>query len=405
MIGRTRRRAAVAPGPFLREFLRHEAAGAVVLLAATAIALAVANSPLAAAYGRLLHAEIGLPFGPPGLAQPLKQWVDDALMTLFFFVVGLEIKREVVVGELSSRRRALLPVLAALGGMAAPAAIYLAFNGGGGAAAGWGVPVATDIAFSLGVLALLGPRVPAGLKVFLAALAIADDIGAILVIAVFYTSGLHWDWIGFALVPLAALLAANRRRVESPLVYLAAGVTLWFAVLSSGIHATVAGVIAAFTVPAAAREPHGVAPLQRFERAVHPISTFLVLPAFALANAGIALSGVRLGSPVALGIILGLVAGKLCGVLLAVWLAVRAGVAEVPAGVGWRHLSGAAALAGIGFTMSLFIANLAFAPGPESAEATSAIFAASIVAGCLGYVLLRFWAPPAGADGASQRKG
>jgi NhaA family Na+:H+ antiporter len=436
--GSTRRKA-LALGDHFREFLRQEAAGAIVLLAATAAAIAVANSPLAAGYRQFLHTDIGVFFGRYGFAQSVQHWVDDALMAVFFFVVGLEIKREVIVGELSSLRGALLPIFAALGGMLAPASIYLALNAGGPGEAGWGVPVATDIAFALGVLALLGSRVPSGLKVFLTALAIADDIGAILVIAVFYTGQVHWAWLACALVPLGALIVMNRRHVEEPLAYLAAGTVLWFAVLSSGLHATIAGVIAAFTIPAVARlRPleftdvcrarleeieaidvpgahtleddrqqeyaleiqqaalHSVAPLQRLERAVHPFSSFVVLPAFALANAGIPLAGAGLGSAVALGIVLGLVVGKLAGVTLATWLAVRAGIADLPAGVGWRHVAGAGALAGIGFTMSLFVANLAFDTALESAQAKSAIFTASIVAGAFGYAVLRFSDPTTG---------
>jgi len=427
-----------ALGDQFAAFLHQETAGAIVLLAATVAAVAVANSPYVAAYDRLLHTHIGISFGGHGFAQSAKHWVDDALMACFFFVVGLEIKREVIVGELSTMRGALLPICAAVGGMLVPAAIYLAFNTGGPGAAGWGVPMATDIAFALGVLALLGPRVPSGLKVFLAALAIADDIGAIIVIAVFYTGQVHWMWLAYALVPLAALIAMNRRHVEEPLAYLAVGTALWFAVLSSGIHATIAGVIAAFTIPAVARlRPldfanvcrvkledieaidvpgahtleddrqqeyaleiqqaalHSVAPLQRLERAVHPFSSFVVLPAFALANAGIPLPGAGIGSAVALGVVLGLVVGKLAGVSLAAWFAVRTGIADLPAGVGWRHVIGVGALAGIGFTMSLFVANLAFDSPVESAQAKSAIFVASIIAGLLGYAALRFWAPAA----------
>jgi len=433
--------AMVHHGRVFKEFLHHQAAGAIFLLTATVVAVAVANSPLASAFSALLHTDIGLTFGALGFAQSVQHWVDDALMAVFFFVVGLEIKREVIVGELSSVRGALLPILAALGGMLVPAAIYLALNAGGPGEAGWGVPMATDIAFALGVLALLGSRVPNGLKVFLAALAIADDIGAILVIAVFYTGQVHWGWLAFALLPLAALIAMNRRHVEAPLAYLAVGSVLWFAFLSSSIHATIAGVIAAFTIPAVARlSPlefteicrenlkdieaidvpgahtlkdnrqqeraldiqqaalHSVAPLQRIEWALHPFATFIVLPAFALANAGIPLSGAGVASPVALGIILGLVAGKLAGVSLAAWLAVRTGIADLPTGVGWRHIVGAGALAGIGFTMSLFVANLAFDGAVESAQAKSAIFIASIIAGLLGYAALRFWAPPAQND-------
>lgn len=426
----------LALGDQFREFLHHEAAGAVALLVATVVAVALANGTLAAAWDRFLQTKAGFVFGGHGFAQSVKHWVDDALMALFFFVVGLEIKREFIVGELSTLRGALLPIVAAVGGMLLPAGVYLAFNAGGAGERGWGVPMATDIAFALGVLALLGPRIPAGLKVFLAALAIADDIGAILVIAVFYTEQVSRAWLAFALLPLAALVVMNRRHVEEPLAYLAVGAVLWFGFLSSGIHATVAGVIAAFTIPAVARiKPleftdvcrvrigdieavdvpgahtldddrqqeyaleiqqaalRSVAPLQRLERAVHPFATFVVLPAFALANAGIPLGGAGLGSPVALGIVLGLVAGKLVGVLLAAWLAVRGGLADLPAGVGWGHVAGAGALAGIGFTMSMFVANLAFTTPVEAAQAKSAIFVASIMAGLLGFAILRLQAP------------
>lgn len=423
-------------------FLHQETAGAIVLLLATVAAIAVANSPWSAAFQSVLHTKVGLVSGERGFSQSVQHWVDDALMALFFFVVGLEIKRELIVGELSTLRGALLPIVAALGGMLAPAGIYLALNAGGHGQAGWGVPMATDIAFALGVLALLGPRVPAGLKVFLAALAIADDIGAIVVIAFFYTAQVSWGWLALALVPLAGLAAMNRRHVEEPLAYLAVGTALWFTVLSSGIHATIAGVVAAFLVPAAARvRPleftglcrcqlerieaievpgahtleddrqqqialeireaalHSVAPLQRLQWSLHPFASFVVLPAFAFANAGIPLPGAGLGSRVAIGIVLGLVVGKLAGVTLATWLAVRTGLADLPAGVGWRHVVGAAALAGIGFTMSMFVANLAFDTAVEAAQAKSAIFAASIAAGVLGYLALRFWAPAPPAKG------
>ena len=425
----------IALGDQFTLFLHHEAAGAVVLLAATVAAVAIANSPLAAGYDAFLHTDIGVSFGNLRFAQSIKHWVDDTLMALFFFVVGLEIKREVIVGELSSLRGALLPICAALGGMLAPAAVYLAFNAGGPGAAGWGVPMATDIAFALGVLALLGPRVPAGLKVFLAALAIADDIGAILVIAVFYTAEVRWVWLGFALLPLAALVSMNRRRVEEPLPYLAVGGAVVRVPLvghprddrgrDRGVHDPGGGPHPPARVHrdlpgqaradrgdrragrahpggrppagARARDP-GVRAAQRRPAPAPParllpLSTFVVLPAFALANAGIPLGGADPGSAVAQGIFLGLVAGKFAGVLLAAWLAVRTGIADLPAGVGWRHVAGAGALAGIGFTMSLFVANLAFESALVSAQAKSAIFAASIVAGVLGFAVLRFRAP------------
>lgn len=419
-----------------KEFFNRETSGAVVLLLATVAALMIANGPYAHAYEELLHTDIGLTFGPFVFEQSVLHWIDDALMAIFFFVVGLEIKREFLVGELSSVRGALLPVIAAFGGMLVPAAVYLAVNYGTETQRGWGVPMATDIAFALGVLALLSSRIPTGLKVFLTALAIADDIGAILVIALFYTEQLNWGWLVVALVPLTLMIELNRRHVEEPLAYLAAGTLLWFAFLQSGIHATIAGVIAAFTIPATARispmqftnvcrvkldeieaidipgahtlvddsQQHlaleiqhaatlSIAPLQRLEHALHPFATYFVLPAFALANAGVPLSGADLASPVSLGIILGLVVGKLVGVSGATYLAVRTGLADLPAGVSWRHVIGAGALAGIGFTMSLFVANLAFRDGGVQAEAKVAIFVASILAGVLGFCLLRFWAP------------
>lgn len=430
-----------------QEFMHQEAAGAIVLLAATVAAVAIANSPFREAYDQLLHAEMGFVIGDGGLVQSFQHWVDDALMALFFLVVGLEIKREFIVGELSTLRGALLPVAAALGGMLIPAAFYFALNRTGPEADGWGVPMATDIAFALGVLAVLGPRVPAALKVFLAALAIADDIGAILVIAIFYTDEIAIGWLLSALVPLGVLVLMNRRHIEEPIAYLIGGSALWFCFLSSGIHATVAGVIAAMTIPAVARiQPteftnicrikldeieeidipgahtleddrqqdsalmiqraavSSVAPLQRLERALHPITTFVVLPLFALANAGIEIGGAAgdLVTPVTLGIFGGLVLGKPIGVLLASWIVVRLGFADLPRGVGWRHITGAGMLAGIGFTMSLFIANLAFGEGVNAAEPKAAIFVASIVAGVAGALVLRFWAPSSSSAQAAR---
>jgi NhaA family Na+:H+ antiporter len=429
-------------GDQFKAFLHHQAAGAVVLLAATAAAVALANGRFAVPFDHFLHTDVGVSFGSLGFSQSVKHWVDDALMALFFFVVGLEIKREFIVGELSSLRGAALPICAALGGMLIPAAIYLALNGGGPGARGWGIPMATDIAFALGVLALLGSRVPAGLKVFLAALAIADDIGAVVVIAAFYTAQVHWAWLALALVPLAVLVAMNLAGVEEPVAYFAVGSVLWFAFLSSGVHATLAGVIAAFAIPAVARlrpleftdvcrirlaEIEGIdvpgahtleddrqqqyaldvqraalrsiAPLQRIEWALHPFATFAVLPAFALANAGVQLGSADLGTAVSAGVVLGLVAGKPAGILLASWLGVRAGLADLPAGVGWRHILGAGALAGIGFTMSLFVSNLAFASAHLAAQAKSAIFSASVASGILGYGILR-WSAPAAEENA-----
>lgn len=426
------------------EFLHTEVAGAVVLLVATVAALLIANSPLHEAYAGFWHTEAGVFFGHHVFREDLVHWVDDALMALFFFVVGLEIKREVLVGELSDRRKAMLPVIGAVGGMIAPALIYLALNANGPAAHGWGIPMATDIAFAVGVMALLGDRVPSGLKVFLVALAIADDIGAILVIAIFYTSGVSWVWMAWAAVAFVVLVALNRFHVDGPAPYFLVGLFLWFAVLHSGVHATIAGVLVAMTIPATAKlgpldftsrtrvrlaeieaadvpDAHVLqgdeqqlsameirrdalrtaAPLQRLEFALHPLSTFVVLPLFALGNAGVRLVGVDLKavltSPLALGIIVGLVLGKPLGISLASWLAVKTHVADLPEGVSWRSLVGAGMLGGIGFTMSLFVASIAFRGQAFTDAAKGAILFASVAAGLIGYTWLRL-TPGSAAD-------
>lgn len=419
----------------IAQFAHGELAGVAVLGIATIIALVIANSPWQTGFDAFWHMQAGFTFGPVEFEQSLKHWVDDGLMAVFFFVVGLEIKREFVVGELSTMRGAALPVLAALGGMLVPAAIYAAVNAGGPAAGGWGIPMATDIAFALGVLAVLGSRLPTALKVFLTALAIADDIGAILVIALFYTTDIRWEWLAAGLVPLAVLVLMNLRRVQEPLAYLAGAAVLWFCILNSGVHATIAGVIAAMTVPTLARispqtcteisretirridqvavpgahtlsddEPQRlarglaqtavstIAPLQRLEFALHPFTTFFVLPLFALANAGVRLvgDGAGLHSPLALGVILGLLVGKPIGIAGASWIAVRLRLATLPDSVTWRHVIGVGVVGGVGFTMSLFISNLAFGPTSDLAvESKAAILAGSLFAGMLGYVLLR----------------
>ena len=416
-------------------FLGTEVAGAIVLLAAAVVALLIANSPLNESARALWNVDAGFAVGRFAFHQSLLHWVDDGLMALFFFVVGLEVKRELLVGELSARRKALLPVLAALGGMAAPAAIFFALNAGGVGARGWGVPVATDIAFALGVMALLGSRVPAGLKVFLTALAIADDIGAIIVIALFYASRVSGAWLLAAAVLLGVLVALNRLGVDSPWAYFFVGGLLWFAVLLSGVHATIAGVLVALTIPTTAkldplafisrargrlddieathldgshvladdRQQHAAldirraarrtaAPLQRLEFMLHPFTTFVVLPLFALGNAGVRLSGASvaalLASPVALGVVLGLVVGKPLGIVTMSWLAVRFGLAELPGGVRWGHIVGAGILGGIGFTMSIFVANLAFSDPALVGAAKTAVLSASLLSGVIGFVVL-----------------
>jgi len=424
------------------EFFHTETAGAVVLLAATVLALVLANSSFHASVEAFFHTDLGIRVGPWDFSMSLLHWIDDGLMALFFFVVGLGLKREFIVGEPAERRKDTLPILAALGGMLVPATIYLAFNAGGPGANGWGVPMATDIAFALGILALLGSRVPLGLRVFLTALAIADDIGAILVIAIFYTAEVSLAWLGVVAVLFVVLLLLARRGVDSGWPYAIVGVGLWAAMLASGVHATIAGVLVAFTIPATARLAplaftahtrdaldeiesaavpgehtlvdgaraeactsirrdalHAMAPLQRMETALHPWTTFVILPLFALGNAGVRLVGADVGgllaSPVSLGIVFGLVVGKPIGIFAMTWLAVRFRVADLPMGVNWLHVLGAGVLGGIGFTMSLFVANLAFAGGDQTAAAKVAILVASVVAGCLGYALLRFVLPPA----------
>jgi NhaA family Na+:H+ antiporter len=418
--------------------MHQEISGAMVLLAATVIALIVGNSDFHLAYEAFWHKHAGFTFIDFTFDQSLAHWVDDALMALFFFVVGLEIKREFLAGELSSLRKATLPVVAAIGGMMIPALVYVAFNVSGPAARGWGVPMATDIAFALGVIALLGSRVPSSLKIFLSALAIADDIGAILVIALFYTDKIEFIWLFATLIPIAILVLMNRIGVDEPVWYLMVAAVLWFCMLNSGIHATIAGVIAAFAIPATAKmspldftdacriqldaiEEADVpgahiledyeqqysalrirdaaikttAPLQRLEIGLHPLTAFVILPLFALVNADITVAGSGLSGihQWGLGVFLGLVVGKPVGVLLATWLAVRFGIADLPTGANWKHIAGVGMLAGIGFTMSLFVANLAFRSEGVATEAKIAILAASVTAGLAGYLWLRFVAP------------
>jgi NhaA family Na+:H+ antiporter len=385
--------AARVVGPFQR-FFSTESAGGIVLLACAAIALGWANSPWATAYHHLWETPLGFDTRSFGLSLTLHEWVNDGLMAVFFFFVGLEIKREVLIGELSSRRSAALPVAAAIGGMVVPAAIYAMVNRGGAGAHGWGIPMATDIAFALGVLALFGSRLPSGLRVFLAALAIVDDLGAVLVIALFYTNAMHWGALGGAATVVAVLVGLNVAGVGRALVYVALGVILWLFVLFSGIHATVAGVLLALAIPARKQGATEMEPslLQRLESALHGPVAFAIMPIFALANAGVPLGAGAMGAvrtPVALGVILGLLFGKPIGIMLASVAAVRAGAAELPAGVTWRQVHGASWLGGIGFTMSLFIAGLAFADAAMLDVAKLGVIAASVCAGTVGYFLLR----------------
>lgn len=355
-----------------QRFYKLEAASGIVLLVAAMLALAWANSPYQDNYHSLWHLDC--------LGMSLHHWINDGLMTVFFFVVGLEIKREIVSGELSSRKKAMLPAAAALGGMIVPALIYSVINWGESSLKGWGIPMATDIAFAIGVLSLLGNRVPASLKVFLTALAIVDDLGAVLVIALFYTSQLHCIFLLSGLGLLALLLMANRMRVKSPLIYLAVGVLVWLTFLKSGVHATVAGVLVAMAVPAQVGT--------RLEHTLHPWVSFAIMPIFALANAGVAIGDASISSSVSLGIIAGLVLGKQAGITLFSWLAVRLNVALLPEGVRWQQLYGVAWFGGIGFTMSLFIASLAFGESAEMDLAKIGVLIASLTSGVVGGGLL-----------------
>jgi len=429
-----------APAPLMillpfQRFLQTEASGGILLLAATALALILANSPLAGLYNETLHTEIAVSIGGAHVAESVLGWINEGLMALFFLVVGLEIKREVVVGDLRSPKRAALSLVAAIGGALVPAAIYIALNAGGPGSRGWGIPIGTDTAFTLGVLALLGRGIPSGLRAFLASFAIVDDVVAILVISIAYTS--HISWVALAVVAgcFALLMLANFLGIRRLAVYALLGVTLWLAMLSSGVHATVAGILVALTIPVRSRIDSSdfvrrarayldafaasrysglrmltneeqqaalealadsaeqfMVPLQRVESALHPWVAYLIVPIFALANAGIALNegfAKSLTQPVTLGVLLGLLVGKPVGVFVSTWIAARTRIAVLPEAVTWRHMFGVAFLGGIGFTMSLFITDLAFGSGAFIIQAKVGILLGSLVAGVIGWLILR----------------
>lgn len=401
----------------VRRFLQTETSGGVVLVIAAVVALVWANSPWHGSYEDLWHTRVTLQVGSVGIDDDLGHVVNDGLMALFFLVVGLEIKRELVVGELRSWRAAALPMIAAAGGMVVPAALYALFNLGGAGSSGWGIPMATDIAFAVGVLALLGPRVPSALKLFLLTLAVVDDVGAILVIAIAYTEDLGLAALGVAAGAIVAALVCLRLRIWSPMLYVPLGVVCWLATYESGLHATLAGVAFGLLTPAqplapadvardwatdmsdeptaaemrsltaVARETVSVA--ERVQHQLHPITSFVVIPVFALANAGVeltgdALSGVGAGR-VAVGVVVGLVIGKLAGIAGATALAVRFGLSRLPAGVSWAQFLGVAGVAGVGFTVSLFISELAFEDQPRLEDAAKlAVLVASVVASVVG---------------------
>ncbi len=367
----------------------HEAAGGVVLILAAVAALLVANSPLDAWYQVALQSPLSITLGGSGLTKPLILWINDGLMAVFFFLIGLELKREVLEGKLRRPSDIVLPGLAAVGGMVVPALVYLAFNAGG-TVQGWAIPTATDIAFALGVLALVGKGLPPGLKVFLLTLAILDDLGAILIIAIFYTDHLNLTYLGLALIPMAGLLALNRGKAARIAPALLLGTILWVLVLKSGVHATLAGVVTASFIPL--KDRYGKSPLHSLEHGLQPYVAFLIVPIFAFANSGLSLQGMTLATltqPLTMGIAAGLLVGKFAGVMLATIVMVRTGLANLPNGANWSHMAGVALLAGIGFTMSLFIGGLSFGEGPEMNEVRLGVLTASAVAAVAGFILLR----------------
>ena len=406
--------------PFVRRFLETEASGGIALAGAAVMALVWANSPWEDTYASFWHTQVDLRVGSFGFSGDLHHFVNDGLMTVFFLVIGLEIKRELVTGDLRDRRAAALPAVAAIGGMVVPAGLFFLFNAGGDGAAGWGIPMATDIAFALGVLSLLGSRVAPTLKLFLLSLAVVDDIGAIAVIAVFYSDDLAFDALMIALACIAAAVLAQRWNLRWMPLYVALGTACWLALFESGVHATIAGVVFGLLAPARPHAPTEVArrwtldmsdepsaaelrtlttiatetvsPAERIEHLLHPLSSFVIVPIFALANAGVPINIDALSGPgpssVALGVAVGLVVGKLVGISAATWLAVRLGVSSLPAGATWRAIVGIAALAGIGFTVSLFVTELAFDDARLVDAAKLAVLGASVVAAALGALLL-----------------
>jgi len=378
----------------LREFLRLESAGGIVLMAAAVLALVVSNSPLASYYDLLLTTPVVVAVGEFAIAKPLLLWVNDGLMAVFFFLVGLELKRELRDGELASRQQAVLPAMAALGGMAVPAGVYVFFNmGEPDALRGWAVPAATDIAFALGILSLLGPRVPLALKVFLSALAILDDLGAIVIIALFYTEDLSVTSLVFAAIAIAALVTLSLARVTRIAPYLLVGLVLWICVLKSGVHATLAGVLLALFIPLEGR-PGEPSPLRHLEHMLHPWVAFMILPLFGFANAGIYLANFateQMFASIPLGVALGLFLGKQVGVFGLTWLAFRLGWARQPEGTTMAMFYGVSLLTGVGFTMSLFIGGLAFDSAEQLTMVKLGVLAGSTLSGLAGYGVLR-WA-------------
>ena len=379
--------------PLLRaldRFYRHEASGGILLMISAVLALAVANSPMAGAYRAGLDTYFSVLIDGEGLSKPLILWINDGLMAIFFFLIGLELKRELLEGKLKNPRDVMLPGLAALGGMIVPALVFVAFNWSSpDTLRGWAIPAATDIAFALGILALVGSRAPAALKVFLLTLAILDDLGAIVIIALFYTAELKIDYLFWALIPLAILFEMNRRRLHRVAPFVIVGVVMWVLVLKSGVHATLAGVLTAFFIPLT--DKWGKSPLHSVEHGLAPYVLALIVPIFAFANAGVVLQGIgwsTFAEPLTGGVALGLVIGKMVGVFGATFLAVTLGLGRLAPGVGWLHIYGVACLAGVGFTMSLFIGGLSFADPALMNQVRLGVLSGSAVSALLGFTAL-----------------
>jgi len=392
----------------LKQFFKMESSGGLVLMAAAAMALIMANSGWAPIYHQFLDTKLAITIGESGLNKPLWLWINDGLMAIFFFLVGMEIKREIVDGQLSSREQASLPFVAAVGGMAVPALIYVFINSGNPETiSGWAIPAATDIAFALGVLALFGKRVPLALKVFLMAVAVIDDLGAVLIIALFYTAELSTKALLLAALCLSALIVLNRMKSPYVSAYVFIGILMWIAVLKSGVHATIAGVLLGFVIPHRLKNPSGHSILQDLEHGLHPWVAFGVLPIFAFANAGISFEGLTLShmlDPLPLGIALGLFFGKQIGVFGFTYLASSTGIIKRPTGTNWMQFYGVSMLCGIGFTMSLFIGNLAFDSALLETETRIGVMSGSLASALVGCLILHLSLPkkakaaqPAGA--------
>lgn len=372
-----------------KEFLQSSNAGGIMLFLCVILSLIIANTSFAPALQNLLDQQLGFETDSIHLRYPVILWINDGLMAIFFLLVGLEIKREIVEGELSSPKKASLPILCAIGGAAIPALIYLIFNSGQDTASGWGIPMATDIAFALAVINLVGKKAPASLKIFLAALAIVDDLIAILVIAFFYSSGIETTYLLYAGIGLAVLVIMNRLNIQNPYLYLIPGVFIWYFIHHSGIHATIAGVLVAMTIPT--NDTAKESPLERLEHAlVNPVN-FLIIPIFAFANTNITMESnmiAGLTAPLGLGISLGLLLGKPIGILLTAFICSKTGLSSLPEQAGWKHILGVGLLAGIGFTMSIFIALLSYDSALHIAEAKLSILITSLLAGIIGYSIL-----------------